>query len=68
MKTVMMQSKAYGEKFKICQTECETLESAWGEINDRPEVGGWISFKDEREIMKVNGGFHHSEEMYGEKA
>jgi len=57
LKTVMMQSKAYGEKFEICQTECETLEAAWGKIDDRPEVGGWISFKDEREIMKVNGGF-----------
>jgi len=57
MKSVMFLAEYNGESFEIWQTECETLEEAWAEIDDRPEVGGWISFKGEKEIMVVNGGF-----------
>ncbi len=57
MKTLLFQLEYQGEKFEIWQTECETLETAWQEIDERPEVGGWISFKGENEILVVNGGF-----------
>ena len=48
MKTLLFQLEYQGEKFEIWQTECETLETAWQEIDERPEVGGWISFKGEK--------------------
>jgi len=57
MKTVMMQYEPNGEKFAIWQTDCETLNEAWNEIDGRPETGAWISFEGEKEIMVVNGGF-----------
>ena len=57
MKTIMMQYENNGEKFEIWETECKTLESAWAEMDDQPEEGGWISFKGEDEFLVVNGGF-----------
>lgn len=57
MKTLLFQLEYQGEKTEIWETEEKTLEGAWAEIDNQPEEGGWISFKNEDEFLVVNGGF-----------
>jgi hypothetical protein len=60
MKKLQMQTNYNGEWFTIWETDAETLEMAWSEIDreHRPTAGGWIRFcSSVDEQMAVNGGF-----------
>lgn len=57
MNTLQMQYEYGGEWFEIWNTNESDLELAWKEMDERPEDGGCIKFKDGNGMLVVNGGF-----------
>ena len=59
MKELQIRYSAYGEWWKIWNTNETDLEKAYAEIDCelKPECGAWIRFKNDDKFIIVNGGF-----------